>query len=214
MDSYHDPRKLNASCLEASRLPTIYLRDLAVSYTDPEMIFESDGSRLLKSENQGLDWEFVGHDNNLHSDNCLVSPRNPIWVRVKGNSFALSVDSGESWRFSKRFSVDYDVSVDYNVCPVMDPDWMFYLFFLSQVDGIWICVEDMPTRIMMAESNYNSDSSTLKFNAWVTDEKGAEDVVSIELLYEGSGTGLQLFDDGIHGDGNAQDCLFSLEIPV
>lgn len=80
--------------MEVSRLPTMYLRDLAVTYTDPEILFESTGQSLLRSVNQGLDWEKISLDINLQSDKCLVSARNPNWVWITGSSFALSTDMG------------------------------------------------------------------------------------------------------------------------
>ncbi len=203
-----------ATWVEVSRLPTIYLNDLTVTCTEPEILFESDGSRLLRSVNQGVDWELVRQDINLQSDKCLVSARNPNWVWATGSSFALSTDLGQNWVFSSRFAVYDDAAVDYNSNSVMGPNWLPYLIFPSQVDGIWTRVEDMPPRIMMAGSNYDTSASMLHFNAWVSDVKGPEDIVTVEILFEGNELGVRLYDDGTHGDLNAHDGLFSLSIPA
>ncbi len=200
--------------VEVSQLPTSYLHDLTVTYTEPEILFESTGQGLLKSFNQGLDWEKIGLDIDLQSDKCLVSARNPNWVWVTGSSFALSTDMGQNWAFSSRFAIHDDAAVDYNSNSVMGPNWLPYLIFPSQVDGIWTRVEDMPPRIMMAGSNYDAEASMLHFNAWVSDVKGSEDIVTVEILFEGNEIGVRLYDDGTHGDANAHDGLFSLSIPA
>ena len=200
--------------VEVSRIPTMYLQDLTVTHTEPEILFESDGPRLLMSVNQGLDWELVRQDINLQSENCLVSARNPNWVWVTGSSFALSTDMGQNWDFCKRFAAYNTRLIDYEATAVMGPNWFPHLIFPSEVDGIWTRVEDMPPRIMTAGSHYDAETSMLHFNAWVTDIRGPEDVETVDILYDGQETGLRLYDDGTHGDMAAHDGLFHLSIPI
>ncbi len=203
-----------AAWVEVSRLPTIYLRDLAVSYTEPEVIYECDGAGFLKSVNQGIDWVRVGSEIDLQAESCITSSRYPSWVWVPSLSFALSTDNAATWSFSTVPYPYQETTVTYPANMVIGPDWFPSLFFASQVDGIWTRVEDMPPRIMMAGSNYDSAASMLHFNAWVSDVKGPEDIETVEILYEGNELGVRLYDDGTHGDLNADDGLFSLSMPA
>ena len=200
--------------VEVSRIPTMYLNDLTISYTDPEIVFESDSFNLFRSVNQGLDWERIGSDINLQSRRCLVSSRYPTWIWVPSLSSALSTDTGNTWTFFDDVGLYPGSTVTYDADMVMGPDWIPSLVFASRADGVWTRVEDMPPRIMTAGSHYDAETSMLHFNAWVTDIRGPEDIVTVEILYEGEATGLRLYDDGTHGDMAAHDGLFHLSIPI
>ena len=196
---------------QLSRLPAGSAEDLAISYTEPEILYATNGSGLYKSTNQGIDWERVGYDIDLQAKHCLTSPRHPSWVWVP---IALSTDGAATWQFDRAPYLYNDASAMYSVHTLMGPDWLPCLISPSEVDGIWTHVEDMPPRIMMAGSHYDPAASMLHFNAWATDPKGPQDVETVEILYEGGETGIQLHDDGTQGDANALDGVFSLVIPV
>ena len=200
--------------VEVSRIPTMYLNDLTISYTDPEIVFESDSFNLFRSVNQGLDWERIGSDINLQSRRCLVSSRYPTWIWVPSLSSALSTDTGNTWTFFDDVGLYPGSTVTYDADMVMGPDWIPSLVFASRADGVWTRVEDMPPRIMTAGSHYDAETSMLHFNAWVTDIRGPEDVETVDILYDGQETGLRLYDDGTHGDMAAHDGLFHLSIPI
>ena len=200
--------------VEVSRIPTMYLNDLTISYTDPEIVFESDSFNLFRSVNQGLDWERIGSDINLQSRRCLVSSRYPTWIWVPSLSSALSTDTGNTWTFFDDVGLYPGSTVTYDADMVMGPDWIPSLVFASRADGVWTRVEDMPPRIMTAGSHYDAETSMLHFNAWVTDIRGPEDVETVNILYDGQETGLRLYDDGTHGDMAAHDGLFHLSIPI
>ena len=200
--------------VEVSRIPTMYLEDLAISYTDPEIIYESTGQGLYRSVNQGVDWERMGQDIGLQSSMCLTSGRNPQWVWIAGRHFYLSTDTGITWNYSSTPYLYEDSTIDYSAASLMGPNWFPHLIFPSEVDGIWTRVEDMPPRIMTAGSHYDAETSMLHFNAWATDVKGPDDIDTVEIHYEGVATGLRLYDDGAHGDMAAHDGLFHLSIPI
>ncbi len=200
-----------ATWVEVSRIPTIYLRDLAVSHTEPEVIYVSDGHRLLRSKDQGSNWDLPGAYRSIDSDRCLTSFHHGSWVWSLGYIvFWFSGDYGETWRnvplpspYGESFGEEANM-------------WMSdsSFFVATRYDGLWAHVEDMPPVIMMGGSNYHSDSSSLNFTAWVTDVSGTADITTVDILYEGDQTGLSLYDDGTHGDVNAGDGLFNLTIPL
>lgn len=196
---------------QLSPMPTGSVSDLAISYTEPEILFASNDYNLYKSINQGIDWERAGSEIDLHARHCLTSPRYPSWVWVP---IALSTDGSETWQFDHAPNLYDDASAMSAVHYVMGPDWLPCLISPSEVDGIWTHVEDMPPRIMMAGSHYDPAASMLHFSALVTDPKGPQDIETVEILYEGSETGMQLHDDGTNWDAHAHDGVFILAIPV
>ena len=200
-----------ATWVEVSRIPTIYLRDLAVSHTEPEVIYVSDGSRLLRSKDQGANWDLPGAYRSIDSDRCLTSFHHGSWVWSLGYIvFWFSGDYGETWRNVPMPSV-YGESFGEEANMWMS-DSSF--FVATRYDGLWTHVDDMPPVIMMAGSNYDAEASMLHFNAWVSDVKGPGDIDTVEILYEGNELGVRLYDDGTHGDSSAHDGLFSLSIPA
>ena len=69
-----------ATWVEVSRLPSTYLRDLAVTRTEPEVIYASDGQRLLRSKDFGVNWDLPGAYRSIDSDRCLTSFHHGSWV--------------------------------------------------------------------------------------------------------------------------------------
>ena len=200
-----------ATWVEVSRLPSTYLRDLAVTLTEPEVIYVSDGQRLLRSKDFGMNWDMPGAYRSIDSDRCLTSFHHGSWVWSLGYIvFWFSGDYGETWRKVSMPSV-YGESFGEEANMWMS-DSSF--FIATRYDGLWTHVDDMPPVIMMGGSNYNRESSSLDFTAWVTDVSGTADITTVDVLYEGDQTGLSLYDDGTHGDVTSGDGLFNLTIPL
>jgi len=60
----------------------------------------------------------------------------------------------------------------------------------------------------------NGAPGTLTLVAWISDPDGLDDVDKVELLIAGQATGLQLFDDGAHGDFGSGDGLYALQMEL
>ena len=191
-----------------SELPTIYFRDMAISYTDPEVIYVSDGGKLLRSLNQGKDWEKFGIEWKVYN-HCVTSPRHSSWVWAQG---WFSSDYCETWRDINLPKTYPEVLYITNM--IMGADDNPYIYFATKNDGLWTHFDDMAPRIELAGTYYQRSDLSIIFNAWTTDVSGLEDIVSVEILYEGTPTGLFLSDDGTCGDTIANDGLFTLEIPL
>ncbi len=198
-----------------SELPTIYFLDMAISASDPEVIYVST-SHLLRSVDHGYSWDEIGADIDLQTEFCLTSSRHSNWVWADLSFLSLSIDFGKTWRrkWAPSPYQGYTVTMDSN--PIMGPDWAPYLFFASSVDGVWIHAEDLKPQIMLAGTHQKvkDNESSLVFNAWITDVSGPENIAEVEILYQGQETGLKLYDNGDHGDLTPNDGLFTLEIPI
>jgi PQQ-like domain/FG-GAP-like repeat len=57
-----------------------------------------------------------------------------------------------------------------------------------------------------------SEGGTMQMLAWVVDH--GQDLVKVEVVYQGWETGIALFDDGQHGDGAANDGIWGFQAPI
>ncbi len=199
-----------------SELPTYHFLDMAISASDPEVIYVSTSGKLRRSINQGVDWEKIDIPGENSVNSCVTSARHPSWVWIMGwSKFLLSTDYGQTWEPQIQTPLLYNKNFEYiDNKLLMGPDLMPYVFYHTQNDGVWLHVEDLPPNVMLGGAHFDNSSSKACFNAWVKDVSGHENIVSVEILYDGLETGLILFDDGTHGDAQASDGLFSVEIPV
>lgn len=206
-----------ASWRELSVLPTIYVWDLAVSATEPEILYACNGANPFRSTDSGLSWSKLEFEPMRGLFNCMTSTRHPSRLWTSGRYDVLfSPDYGESWR-----QIDLPVFSDKQLLeeamPELGPDRFPNILFATKYDGVWVYPDDVPPQVLMGGS-ITGESDGREKRIWiyalVTHPSGVLEIASVKVLIDDLDTGLQLFDDGTHGDNTPHDGLFVLELTV
>jgi photosystem II stability/assembly factor-like uncharacterized protein len=195
-----------ATWQEVSTLPTIAASDLAISYNDPEVIYECSGQKIMRSDDQGLTWKILPFPEWQPIDYMATTFRHPSWIWVI-DGFKLSTDFGETWKVIERPANGPDTGL------LVGDDANPGIFFVTN-DGVWIYPDGVHPQIMIAgvTTHQENGQNIIHFRAWPTDLEGNADIQEVKVLYDGIDTGLRLFDDGSHGDTNTQDGIFELQM--
>lgn len=205
-----------ASWREISILPTIYGRDLAVTATDPEILFACNGAYPLRSTDQGLSWEKLTACPTSGDSHCNATMRHQTYVWTSGwYDISLTPDLGYSWRqipvpkiLEKRFLEDAN--------QIIAPDNFPNLMLATKFDGLYAYPDCVAPQIL-AGGSYTTKCNgdlVLRIYAWCGDSDGLKDIVEVRILIDGFDTGLRLFDDGSNGDSTPNDGIYTLEIPI
>ena len=199
---------------EASRLPTIAASDLAISYTDPEVIYVCDTYSPLRSIDHGVSWELIDLGHLSGADYCMTTSIHPSWVWEFGwNQFFISSDLGVRWKALTMPDLYGEVFGERSCASICGNKRILALG--TQYDGIWTYPESLEPQIMLAGSYIiQGKGKSIIFSAYVPQTETPTDVESVEILYDGNETGLQLWDDGSHGDAVPDDGLYSLELTL
>jgi hypothetical protein len=98
----------------------------------------------------------------------------------------------------------------------MGPDESHYIYIGTSIDGIWTYPISDPPVINLAGSCVikDGDARILEFNAYITDADYYSEIERVSLLYSEQDIGIQLYDDGSHGDKCANDGVFTVDIPI
>ncbi len=115
-------------------------------------------------------------------------------------------------------------SEDYSIDQFTDTSLNEYNWIVEKIKAIQEFTADTEYEtsapFIMLAGYYDTDiteeeGGTFKMIAYVYDPDGPQDVVKVEIYYQGMPTGVLLYDDGQHGDFGANDQVwgFVAEVP-
>jgi photosystem II stability/assembly factor-like uncharacterized protein len=204
-----------ATWQEVSTLSNEMATDLAVSYSDPEILYFCDSLHIYRSRDQGLTWERIDSGYAYDADFCLATQKHPNWVwMLEEFDFLRSTNQGDSWKRIETpdlYGGNFGEGASFHYSGNANP----FIFIGTQNDGIWVYPDSIEPQIMLAGAGalVQRDSKSLTFRAYVPVTESPSDVESVDILYDGLETGLSLFDDGTNGDTTPNDGLYTLELP-
>ncbi len=202
------------------RLPEF--QQIIVDPQEADTVYWHGGAKISKSTDGGISYEILPtHMRNLPPgyqfgpDQIKISSYDPQVIYADGY-LARSSDGGRTWD---------DRTGDLTELPPFQP-----LHLINDMDvqggphplitlagaGVYRARDDFTPVVLAAGFHCTNPAQTriLNFNACVTDRDGIADIAEVWLRFPEYQVELELFDDGHHGDGMAQDGFFGLQVPL
>ncbi len=196
------------------------LKQIVVDPQDSDVVYWHGGGRIRRSADGGYSYDALWtHMRNLpptyswSPSQLHVSDYDP---KILYSGYSRSADGGNIWDARpgdiKKIPGYFPGSGSGALTIVGGPHPILTL----AASGLFRSVDDFNPIIIAAGSHTiaSTRSNILQFSAVVWDRDGRSDINSVLLAVPEYNIEVSLFDDGFHGDGNSNDGVFGLQIPI